>query len=77
MDQFFDAIDIEVGFHPRSYRIDKTAAPMNRYTKWDILPGNHWCDPQPVCLDALPPSDWIVKDKFDWGSLNTTGVDLA
>lgn len=29
----FDATEIDVGFHPGGYRIDKTAAPMNRYTK--------------------------------------------
>ena len=76
MDQFLSATDIEVGFHPDGYRIDKTAAPMNRYTKWDILPGNHWCNPRPVCFDALPPTVWIVKDKFDWSRLTAIGADL-
>jgi len=37
MEQIFSLIEIEIGFHPDGYRIDKTASAMNRYTKWDIL----------------------------------------
>lgn len=76
MDQLFNATDIDVGFHPDGYRIDKCAAPMNRYTKWDILPGNHWCNPKAVCFDSLPRRDRIIKDIFDWDRVNTTGADL-
>ena len=61
-----------VGFHPDGYRIDKTASPMNRYTKCDILPGNPWCNPEPVCFDSLPPGGWIAKEKFDWDRVSTT-----
>jgi hypothetical protein len=66
LDQAFKATEITVGFHPNGYRIDKTASPMDRYTKWDILPGNRWCNPKAVCFDSLPQNGWIVKDKFDW-----------
>lgn len=66
MDAILDAKDVVVGFHPSGYRIDKTTSPMNRYTKWDILPGNRWCNQKPVCFDSLPQKSWISKDKFDW-----------
>lgn len=66
MDQTLNATDVTIGFHLDGYRIDKTASPMDRYTKWDILPGNHWVNPKPVCFDSLPQNGWIVKDKFDW-----------
>ena len=71
MDPVLDAKDVVVGFHPSGYRIDKTASPMNRYTKWDISAGNHWCNPKPVCFDCLPQNCWIAKDKFDWDRVNT------
>jgi len=70
MEQTFNAEQIAVGFHPDGYRIDKTASPMNRYTKWRILPGNRWRDPEPVCFDSMPEKGWIVKDKFDWHKLD-------
>ena len=66
MEQTFTPEEINVGFHPDGYRIDKTASPMNRYTKWRILPGNQWRDPEPVCFDSMPQEGWIGKDKFDW-----------
>jgi len=46
---------------------------MNRYTKWDILQGNHWCNPKPVCFDSLPQNGWIAKDKFDWDEIGVAG----
>jgi hypothetical protein len=70
MEQTFKATEITVGFHPDGYRIDKTASPMNRYTKWNIIEGR-WCDPKPVCFDSLPQSGWIAKDKFDWNQIYT------
>ena len=66
MNQTFKATEIEVGFHPEGYRIDKSASPMNRYTKWEILPGDQWRHPQPACFDSLPQNGWFKKDKFDW-----------
>jgi hypothetical protein len=66
MDPALDAKDVLVGFHPDGYRIDTTASPMNRYTKWDILQGNHWCNPRPVCFDSLPRTGWIAADSFEW-----------
>ena len=70
MDQTLDAREVTVGFHPEGYRIDKTTSPMNRYTRWDILPGNHWCDPKPVCFDSLPQQGWFAKERFDWDRVN-------
>jgi len=73
MEQTFKAIEISVGFHPDGYRIDKTASPMNRYTKWQILPGNQWCNPEPVCFDSLPQQGWFAKDRFDWDEIDMRG----
>jgi hypothetical protein len=66
MDQTFDATEIKVGYHPDGYRIDKTASPMNRYTKWQIMGGNHWCNPKAVSFHALPQQGWFEIDKFNW-----------
>jgi len=70
MDQTSDATEIEVGFHPAGYRIDKTASAMNRYTKWNVAPGKGWCDPKPVCFDSLPQEGWFTIDKFDWDKID-------
>jgi len=70
MDQTFNAVEIEVGFHPSGYRIDKTASAMNRYTQWNIVPGRGWCDPKPVCFHSLPPKGWFKKDRFDWDEIH-------
>ena len=66
MDSILRAKDVVVGFHPTGYRIDKTASPLNRYTKWDILQDNQWSNPKPVCFDSLPEQGWFKTDKFDW-----------
>jgi len=71
MEQIFSLTEIEFVFHPDGYRVDKTALAMNRYTKWDILEGDHWCNAKPVCFDSLPEQGWIKKDKFDWDEVNT------
>ena len=71
MDSMLDATEVTVGFHPDGYRIDKTASPMNKYTKWDILPANHWCNPVPVCFESMPQKGWIAKDEFHWDGVNT------
>ena len=63
-----DTVKVEsvvVGFHPSGYRIDKTAEPVNYYTKWDLIE-NHWKNPKPVSFHNLPQKGWIPKDKFDW-----------
>jgi hypothetical protein len=74
MDQTFKPTEITLGFHPDGYRIDRTASPMERYTQWQILPGNHWRHPRPVCFDSLPREGWFVKDRFDWDEpLNSEG----
>ena len=74
MDLMSDAVDVTVGFHPDGYRIYTTASPMNRYTKWEILPGNKWRNPEPVCSDVLPKEGWFVKDRFDWDKSNNIEV---
>ena len=66
MAETFNAQEIEIGYHPEGYRIDKTVSAMNRYTKWDIQPGGEWKDPVPVCFDSLPLAGWYRCDGFDW-----------
>jgi hypothetical protein len=58
--------DIEIGYHPDGYRIDKTTSPINRYTKWDIASNGRWINLKPVCFDSLPEDGWIMVDHFDW-----------
>ncbi len=70
MNPTFNATEIVIGFHPDGYRIDKTASPMNRYTKWEILPGGGWCNPKAVCFDSMPQQGWFKKDSFDWDKIN-------
>ncbi len=72
MDQMLRAREVIVGFHPDGYRIDKTATPMNRYTKWQILSGNQWHNAKPICFDSLPQQGWFAKDRFDWDKINIT-----
>jgi hypothetical protein len=72
MDPVLDATEVTAGFHPAGYRIDKTASPMNRYTKWEVISGKGWCNPEPVCFDSLPRKGWIAKDKFDWNKVSMT-----
>ncbi|MDH4241407.1 MAG: hypothetical protein OEW48_17755 [Phycisphaerae bacterium] len=72
MEQTFKATEIKVGFHPNGYRIDKTASPVNRYTKWQIQSGNKLRNPQSVCFGSLPQKGWFAKDKFDWNKSTVT-----
>jgi len=66
MDQTFKATEIDIGFHPDGYRIDKTSSPMNIYTKWEISASNQWHSPRAVCFDSMPQEGWFKQDKFDW-----------
>jgi len=66
MDQTFNAAEIIVGFHPDGYRIDKTASPMNLYTKWQIYDDGRWHSPKPVDFGALPEDGWFKVQGFDW-----------
>jgi hypothetical protein len=58
MDKTYNAMDIQIGFHPEGYRIDKTAEPLNFYTQWQITEEGEWVDPKPVCFHSLPETDW-------------------
>jgi hypothetical protein len=65
------AEEVTTGYHPRGYRIDKTASPMNRYTQWEIDPDGTWVKPKPVCFHALPEDGWATVDKFEWGDIES------
>jgi hypothetical protein len=60
------ASEVETGYHPEGYRIDKTAAPMNRYTRWTVGADGRWSQPEPVCFDSLPEDGWTACEGFDW-----------
>jgi len=60
------AVDIDVGYHPDGYRIDKTASPMNRYTQWNISAGGKWNKPKSVCFHSLPEDGCFRTNGFDW-----------
>ena len=70
MDPMYNARKIKVGFHLDGYRIDKTTSPINWYTKWEILLGRGWCNPQPVSFESLPQEGWIPVDRFNWDKSN-------
>jgi len=63
------ACDIETGYHPEGYRIDKTTLPMNRYTKWEIKNDGSWSKMQPVCFQTMPESGWIKVNGFGWENI--------
>ena len=65
MNPTLKANEVTVGFHRDGYRIDKTAAAMDRYTQWQI-DGGKWHSPKSVCFHSLPEDGWIAKEKFDW-----------
>ena len=58
MDKTFKAEEIQIGFHPEGYRIDKTASPMDFYTKWQITSEGEWINPKPTCFHSMPPEGW-------------------
>ncbi|MBD3390846.1 MAG: hypothetical protein GF418_02335 [Chitinivibrionales bacterium] len=66
MEESFPVAEIDVGCHPRGYRIDKTATPLNRYTRWELNDNGMWSNPVPVCFDALPEDGWMKCTGFDW-----------
>jgi hypothetical protein len=52
---------IQIGFHAEGYRIDKTASPMDFYTKWQITPEGKWINPKPTCFDSMPQEGWYKE----------------
>jgi len=62
----YNAEEINIGFHPEGFRIDKTASPLNRYTKWSIGEDGEWRNPGPVCFHSLPENGWRKAERFDW-----------
>jgi len=72
MNETHKAEDIKTGYHPGGFRIDKTASPINRYTKWDIAPDGSWTNLKPVCFHSLPEDGWIEVESFDWAVKGNT-----
>ena len=65
MNKIFNASDIKKGFHPEGYRIDKTASPIDFYTKWEITAEGTWINPMPACFHSLPQKGWYKSDSFN------------
>lgn len=72
MCETFKSQDIEIGYHPEGYRIDKTASAMNRYTKWAIQSDGQWQAPKPTCFSSMPNDGWYKCDGFDCGEKNNS-----
>ncbi|HIJ72292.1 MAG TPA: hypothetical protein HPP87_13200 [Planctomycetes bacterium] len=66
MTKTYEVGDIDIGYHPAGYRIDKTASPMNLYTKWKVTDDGRWHSPRPVDFAELPQNEWIKAERFDW-----------
>lgn len=60
------ATEIQVGYHPDGFRIDKTTNPMNWYTRWTILDDGGWANPRAVCFHTLPEEGWVPVTSFAW-----------
>lgn len=63
MDKTCKASEIQVGFHPDGYRINKTASPIELYTKWEITPRGEWINPKPVSFHSMPQEGWYKSDR--------------
>ncbi len=66
MTKTYRVSDIYTGYHPDGFRIDKTASPMNLYTRWRINEDGRWHGCEPVDFDMLPESGWIKCEGFNW-----------
>ncbi len=66
MTKTFKAEEIEIGYNPEGFRIDRTASPLNRYTRWVLTPEGRWIEPKPVCFDSLPEDGWVKAEGFEW-----------
>ena len=59
MEKTYKVKEINIGFHPDGFRIDKTTSPINFYTKWQISDDGQWHSCRPVDFDVLPLEGWI------------------
>jgi hypothetical protein len=57
--------EIEIGYHPDGYAIDRTASPLNFYTRWQVE-GGEWKSFKPIDFDDLPVDGWVKCAGFDW-----------
>ena len=64
--EMFKVTEIKIGYHPDGFRIDRTASPMNYYTRWDISEDGTWHNPKPVDHDIFPEDGSHKADSFDW-----------
>jgi len=66
MEKTYKVKEINIGFHPDGFRIDKTTSPINFYTKWQISDDGQWHSCRPVDFDVLPLEGWLECEGFDW-----------
>ena len=57
------ATEVDAGFHPAGFKIDKKADPLNRYTQWTIDNDGKWLNSKPVCFHSLPSDGWIKEER--------------
>ena len=74
MQETFKAVEIKIGYHSDGYRIDRTASPMNFYTKWQISQDGMWHSPKPVDFDVFPKDGWIKSEGFEWDADNKSDL---
>lgn len=61
---YYRSSELERGYHPDGFKIDKFTDPLNRYTKWEIDNEGKWLNPKPVCFHSLPETGWIKTGEF-------------
>ena len=67
MTEIFKAEDIEIGYHPKGFRIDRATSPPNRYTRWEVTPEGEWVNPKPISFHEMPEEGWLKVKSFDLG----------
>lgn len=60
----YRAEEVDLGYHPQGYRIDKGTGPLNRYTQWTITINGEWVDAKPVCFHSMPAEGWYKEEKL-------------
>lgn len=57
------ASEIDTGYNPLGFKIDKGADPLNRYTQFKIDEHGKWINGKPVCFHSIPQEGWIRIEK--------------
>jgi len=66
MTETYPKEEVNIACHPSGYRIDKTASPINFYTRWKVDEKGRWRECEPVDFADLPRQGWIKSKGFNW-----------